>query len=445
MTVLRRGRFIYRLIRELAQKHTRSLVFGFVLGLLGSIAIIQLAPSVYRLWFASVERIGVVGDYTPTTLPQSIQTLISRGLTTISPDGSAAPGIAKSWETSDSNKTYLFHLGGDFQWHTGKPLTSRDINYNIKDVRFTPIDTATLRVTLQEPFSPFVTLLAKPIFQQGLAGLGSYKVAQIKLKGETLQYLKLIPLQKNSKTKEYRFYKTESQAIVAYQRGDVDMVEDLTAVPEVSTWPNTVFTSRVLYNRVVGLYFNMKDPRLKDRSFRLGLVYAIPAFPEEQAFSPISKTSWAYTDSVKHFAFDDVQAKKLLGNSPEASQSGQLVLSTFSPYVEAAQSIAKSWTEFGIPTVVRVENDLSNGFQVLLSAQSVPPDPDQYPLWHSTQKDTNITGYANVKIDKLLEDGRRELDPEARKKIYADFAKRLVDDLPAAFLYYPKAYSVKRK
>ncbi|HLD24400.1 MAG TPA: hypothetical protein VJB96_00640, partial [Patescibacteria group bacterium] len=77
-------------------------------------------------------------------------------------------------------------------------------------------------------------------------------------------------------------------------------------------------------------------------------------------------------------------------------------------------------------------------------AQDVPSDPDQYPFWHSTQSQTNVTGYSNVKIDKLLEDGRSELDQEKRKLIYADFQRRLVEDAPAIFLYYAKLYSIKR-
>lgn len=444
--MFRRWRFFYRLIGELSQKHTRSLVFGFVLGLLGSIGIARTAPSMYHEWFSSVSRVGVVGDYTPTTLPIRIQSMISNGLTTIAPDGSASSSIATSWESMDNGKTYLFHLGHEFLWHGGKELESSEINYNIRDVRFVSVNPSTLKVTLLEPFSPFVTLVSKPIFKQGLVGVGPYKVSQIKLKGESVQYLKLTPVQKtNHSIVEYRFYKTEAQAVMAYQRGDVDRVEDLSSLPEVATWPNTKVTEEKIHNRIVALYFNLKDAKLKERSTRQGLVFALPQISEERAWSPISTSSWAYTDTVKHFEPDEEQAKKLLSDLKDSSSTTEFVLSTFAPYVDVAQAIAKSWTEQGVPTMVKVENDLSNGFQILLSAQSIPPDPDQYPLWHSTQKDTNITGYANVKIDKLLEDGRREFDQEARKKIYVDFAKRLVDDLPAVFLYYPKSYTITRK
>lgn len=139
-----------------------------------------------------------------------------------------------------------------------------------------------------------------------------------------------------------------------------------------------------------------------------------------------------------------IAAKRLFGITREGSSSAHLTISTFAPYLSDAQTIAWSWTTLGIPTDVRVENSVPDNYQVLLSAQDVPPDPDQYPLWHSTQGATNITKYANVKIDKLLEDGRQELDINKRKAIYADFQRYLTEDVPAAFLYYAKSYTITR-
>jgi len=71
-------------------------------------------------------------------------------------------------------------------------------------------------------------------------------------------------------------------------------------------------------------------------------------------------------------------------------------------------------------------------------------DPDQYTLWHSSH-DTNITKYKNLRIDKLLEDGRQVIDLEERQKIYADFQKYLLDDMPAIFLYFPYTFTISRK
>jgi len=138
------------------------------------------------------------------------------------------------------------------------------------------------------------------------------------------------------------------------------------------------------------------------------------------------------------------QASKLFETTKIATNSNELTIHTFSQYLNIAQEIANSWNALGMKTNIRVENVVPKEYRVLLSAQDIPVDPDQYIFWHSTQVNTNITGLSNLKIDKLLEDGRIKQDQEERKRIYIDFQKRLAEELPALFLYYPTSYTVKR-
>ncbi len=442
--LIRRGRFFYWLLRELAQKYTKAVALGLIMGVALAIMLSRISQQVP---LGTVERIGMVGEFTPSTLPLSIQKRISLGLTDIAPDGSAVPALATGWEATDSGKTFTFHLRDDLIWHDGKKVEAKDINYNIRMVTFSPIDPTTIRVSLEAAYSPLPTIVAKPLFRAGLKGFGPYKVANIKLKGDRVQYLKLVPVTDRSQpTYEYRFYQTEALAFTAYKIGDIDQLVDVSSQEPLARWGNAEITPVVNHSRIVALFFNLKpDGLLKEKAVRQALGYAVPNMSEEQSVGPISKTSWAFTDKVRTFDSDAVQAKKLLGSAKIASGSASLTLTTFPQYIDEAQIIAASWSAVGVPTAVRVENSVPGDFQVLLSAQDVPPDPDQYPFWHSTQTATNITGYTNLRIDKLLEDGRIEFDPEARKKIYADFSRRLVDDAPALFLYYPKTYTIRRK
>ncbi|OGG11986.1 hypothetical protein A2Z00_02050 [Candidatus Gottesmanbacteria bacterium RBG_13_45_10] len=432
---------------ELAQKYTKSLVLGFVAGLVLSLGFWRVYPFIQAHWLSPVDRIGMVGAFTPTTLPLSIQKRISLGLTDINPDGSVKPALATSWVATDSGKIFTFFLRTDAMWHNGKPVEAKDVNYNIKNVTFTVLDPKTIRVTLNSSYSPFPTLVSRPLFQPGLVGFGEYKVSSIQLIGDTVEYIKLIPSHANSKNRarEYRFYKTETEAITAYKVGDINELDDLSSSYDLQSWGQTEVNESTKYGRIVSLFFNLNDPILRDKSVRQGLSFALPQIPGEHAYSPISKTSWAYTDKVKRYPPDATQAAKLLDIIKISSSSASLVIATFIQYVDLAQDIANSWTAAGVPTTVRVVSDIPSGYQILLSAQDVPPDPDQYPFWHSTQTQTNVTGYANVKIDKLLEDGRQEIDTEKRKTIYADFQRRLVDDDPATFLYYAKSYTINRK
>lgn len=443
--ILRKSRFIILVTRALVRKYTLPLLFGFFLGLFGMIAVRQYAASAAARLAVPTIHVGMVGDVTPASLPLSIQTRISRGLSTLSPDGMPVPDLATKWEATDSGRTYVFTIADNALWHNGKKVEAKDINYTIRDVTFTIDSPYAIRATLKEPFAPFLTLVSKPILQSGLKGFGPYRVDSIRLKGDIVQSVRLASMGREvSAAREYRFYRTEKAAITAFELGDVDILEDLSSAEAFRQWNNASAEAHTRYDRVIALYFNTKDPMLGEKGVRQALGLGVPDLGYERAYSPIAKTSWAYSDAIKKYGYDAGQAKKLLANAKIASDSATLTITTFSQYVDVAQKIATSWTNLGIPTTVQVVNRVEP-FQVLLSAAVIPPDPDQYTLWHSTQTTTNLTGYVNVKIDKLLEDGRRELDVVKRKKIYVDFAKRLVEDAPAIFLYYPTTYTITRK
>ena len=438
-------RLFFLVVAELARKYTRSLILGFLAGLLLSILFWRAYPILSHFFAPTTERIGMVGEFSPSTLPVSIQQLVSLGLTKLSEDGSPTPSLAVSWEATNSGKTFIFTLRDDIRWHNGKTVTARDINYNIRGVTLIPTGDTTLIAYLQYPYSPFPTLLSKPIFLPGLTGMGDYTVGRIQLSGGNVRSIALYPAgSKTLKPRHYSFYQTEAQAQLAFQLGEVDELVEMSTTSSLASWGNVTLEEATKYDRIVTLFFNMKSAELSDKNVRQGLGFGVPELPFEKANSPISKTSWAYTKNVKNYAYNPTEAKKLLRDSLLTTGSAQLTLSTFPAYLDIAQKIAASWSELGIATKVQVESTVPQDFQVLLSAQDVPPDPDQYPFWHSTQTTTNVTGYNNVKIDKLLEDGRQELDQAKRKVIYTDFQRRLVEEAPAVFLYYPKLYTIRR-
>ena len=77
-------------------------------------------------------------------------------------------------------------------------------------------------------------------------------------------------------------------------------------------------------------------------------------------------------------------------------------------------------------------------FNVVLLGWGLGLEPDQFNIWHSSQQapgQFNFIGYSNAKVDKLLEAGRLELNPDKRMKIYHEFAEVLLGDSPIVYLY----------
>ncbi|MCH2202155.1 MAG: ABC transporter substrate-binding protein [Fuerstiella sp.] len=70
-------------------------------------------------------------------------------------------------------------------------------------------------------------------------------------------------------------------------------------------------------------------------------------------------------------------------------------------------------------------------------------DPDTSEnLWTTKAIDSgrNYVAYSNAEIDQLFQDGKYELDPEKRRRIYQDIHLKLYEDQPYTWLFYRNAY-----
>lgn len=442
--LLRKFRLVLWFTQAFLKRHFTFILTGFLSGLLLFFLFVRISPLFFSFLLSRPKIIGMVGVYTPSTLPLDIQNLISVGLTKIGPDSKPLPALASSWEVNEEGKVYIFHLRSGVYWHDGRKFKAQDVNYNLKDVKIESQDFLTLKITLTEPFSPLPVLLSRPIFRKGFIGLGPYKISSLKLNADKVEEIDLTPtFIESGPVIKYRFYPTERSLLTAFKLGEINSVDELLNIEPFTSW-NLQVSEKVLANRYVVVFLDNGDKLLKERSVRQALSNALPDFQEVSAIGPIPPNSWAYNKNLKVYPHDLGNARKLLEKA-KVKEGFEITLSTFPNLLSVAQEIANNWDKIGIKTNIQVISAVPSQYQALLTVQEAPPDPDQYLLWHSTQGNTNLSHYASPKIDKLLEDGRKTLDEEMRIKIYQDFQKYLVEDCPAIFLYHPKVYSISRK
>lgn len=433
-------------ISGLIKKYQKILVTSFIIGIVAFLIVKYFYPTIRPIINPDTERIAVIGSYTPSNLPLHIQNLISSGLTKITEEGSSSADLAESWVISEDGKNYKFQLKTGVKWHDGKLLTSSDVNYNLKDAIIVPLGDFEFEVRLKNPYVPLPILLSKPLFKKGLIGTGPYKVRSLKLNEDVIQYLELVPVNdSNLHKKIYKFYSSEDKAITAFKLGEVDVIENLNNLGNLKDWKTIKVEENVLYNRYVAMFFNTTNKYLANKEIRQALSLASPAIESEKPLTPISPMSWAYYAKVKEYNYNPEEAKKRLSDSELATSSAKLTISTFQDLLPTANIVAEQWQKIGVNTEIKLENSIPSDYDILLVTQEIPPDPDQYPLWHSIQSTTNLSKINNPKIDKLLEDGRVTKDSDERLKIYADFQRFLAEEAPVAFLYYPKVYSISRK
>ncbi|HLB61033.1 MAG TPA: ABC transporter substrate-binding protein [Patescibacteria group bacterium] len=462
MFIFRKIRISYWLLQSFLGRYKRYIMTAFIAGSALSLVLWISLRYLVPVLFPSRIIIGFVGSYEPSRLPPSVQSLISSGLTRIDESGEILPSASSSWESNSEGTRYFFHLQDNLTWHDGDNFVAHDVDYQFKDVVIAPADSKLLKVELSEPFAPLPALFARPLLKTGLVGIGPYRVASIVLKEKTVDRIVLSPFdnprtvtdERTGKTiLEFRFYQSPSAAVTAFKLGEIEELWNISSPDELQGYPDTEITEHIQFDRFLAVYYNVEHPLLKAKEFRQALSYAIPALEGRKVISPIPETSWAHYASVRDYKYNVELATTLMERASVGTQSGNLTIATFPEYVDIAQTIAASWNELGVPTDTRVIHSFQPAspnrgepdFAVLLGVQEISYDPDQYQLWHSTQRETNISHYNNPKIDKLLEEGRKETDKEKRLEIYREFQRYLVDDAPVRFLIHPVMYTIKRK
>lgn len=446
-----RHRLITWLIKAYIKKWGKLILIYFATGLIVFfVGRLIFGTILGNLQTRSSETIGMVGAYELENLPSNILNKLSLGLTSVAKDGTIKPGIAEKWKIGNNGKAYAFYLKEDIYFSDGTNLTSNHIRHNFADASVIRPNKYTIVYMLKDSYSPFLITVAKPIFKERLIGISNYKVKNIKLNGNFVQSLDL--MSKKGEMVTYQFYPTFDSLKIAYSLGEVSKIIELPDVrfknKTFQSFNNAKVEKIVNYQRMATLFYNTQDKLLSSKTLREALSYTIPDdfryglrnFGPYPPFSFASQVAGLHRQDLDH-------AKELLDKSKSESESDKkiaLTIEVLSQYKTTAEEIADIWKELDIDISIKVVHKIPSRFQIFLGDFNLPVDPDQYALWHSDQE-SNITHYANLRVDKLLEDGRKETDLEKRKIIYADFQKFIQSDPPASFLFFPYTYDVTRK
>ncbi len=451
MIVFRR-RLLYWLIKAYIKKWGKLILLYFAIGLFVFFAFnLVFSTIAAKIHFAKKETIGIVGAYRIEDLPSTILYKISRGLTSVKKDGIVKPDVASYWKIENNRKTYVFYLRRDIYFSDGTNLTSDHVRYNFADVSIKRPAKYTIVYSLKDSYSPFAITVAKPIFKNGLIGVSDHKIKDIKLNGSFVEYIDLVS--KNGNRVIYQFYPTTHALKIAFSLGEVTKIAELPDVNFRDTtfyfFKNAKVDKKPNYKRLTTLFYNTKDELLSSKTLREALSYTIPDNFDEglRSFGPFPPFSFVSQKGVDIRRQDLQHAKLLLDKAINENGTGKkisLTIDTLPKFKNVADKIVDIWKRLDIDVDIKTDDKVPEKFQIFLGEFNLPQDVDQYTLWHSNQP-SNITHYANLRVDKLLEDGRKEVDVEKRKKIYADFQKFIQSDPPASFLFFPHTYDVTRK
>ncbi len=423
------------------RRHTKKLVL-----ILGAVAFLFFLQVRFNLFSDTNSiRLGIIGTFGEHDLPQEITRLLSDSLVEASSSGRSVPKMAKGWETNSDASLFKFKLKGDLFWADNTKLLASDLSFNIPDVEISAPEESIVQFKLKDSYSPFPSLLTKPIFKKGTNfGTGPYRISKIE-KSKIFITKITLEAKKNLPKVYIRFYPNEKVAATGFNMGEVQAILGLSSIYDsvIGQNPKAKLYQFSDYRTIVTILYSTSDNLLSNRSLRQALSFQAPEIEGmEVANSPYPKNSWVYDPTSKKYLNNPKEAKAALDRAKSSlsktNLKEELTLTTTPNLEDIAKKIVAAWKELGLNVKIRVESGIPQNFQMLLITQSIPADPDQYFLWHSTQHKTNLSKYSQARVDKDLEDGRKTPNEEERKNKYFDFQNTLLEDAPATFLYFPK-------
>lgn len=251
---------------------------------------------------------------------------------------------------------------------------------------------------------------------------------------------------------------------MALKKGEVDVAQC-----QARDWSAFLANSRSLAlerfpgSRTVYLGLNLAKPPFNRPEMRRALsmvvnrrvlIDGLYSGYASEAANDFAPSGWAYDKRICPSLYNPKEAAQLLeqagfrhdrtGWLDSAGKRLAFGILTLPDYEDLALSIASDLHKFGIPAVVQLVEYSTlrqqylkrHQFQSVVWSRSVGPDPECYLVWHS-KGSLNLYGYADERLDSLLEDGRRVNDAARRKDIYSEIQKLLARDVPSVFLFHP--------
>ena len=412
-------------------------------------------------------------------------------------NGVPQPMLAESWERPD-DKTIIFHLRKGVKFHNGDEMKASDVKFSLERALASPevshiltgingvevLDDYTVKVTTEKPMAAILNNLAHTTiailsekatkeagdkFGQNPIGTGPYKFVswqsgdRVTLEAFPEYWQGEAPV----KNVVFRNIVEETNRTIGLETGELDIIYDIQGMDKNKLKDDDRFV--VIEGPQVSmtyLGFNMKKAPYDNPKVREAISYAIDQKPiidtvflgaGEAANSIIGPNVWGYYD-VEKFTQDIEKAKALLAEAGFPNGFKAKIWVNDNPVRrDIAVILQDQLKQIGIDLAIEtvewgafLDGTARGDHEMfLLGWGTVTRDPD-YGMYELISTATmgaagNRSFYSNPTVDKLLEEGRTELDPEKRKAIYKEIQEIIRKDIPMYMIIYPLQNVVTQK
>lgn len=367
---------------------------------------------------------------------------------------------------------------------------------NFEGVSVEKVGEKEVKFTLKKPYVPFLSALTLGILPKHIwgnvsseefpfsqlninpIGSGPYKIEKISRNSGGIptsitlsSWNKYVLGRAKIKSIVFKFFQNEAALVKAYDEKSIESAAGLSQTAAQHLIANKNIVEETSLPRVFGVFLNQNiAPVFVNKEIREALETATPKkkIVDDVLLgfgTPLNGPTPANieTDSTKMIG--DIEAAKAslvkagwkenANGILEKKTKTETTLFQFSistsdaPELKQTAEILKdAWEKIGASVSIKVfeAGDLSQNiikprkYDALLFGEVVGEESDLYPFWHSSERNDpglNISLYANITVDKALEEIQKETDDQSKilkkKVVFSEIKK----DTPVIFLFSP--------
>jgi peptide/nickel transport system substrate-binding protein len=407
------------------------------------------------------------------------------------------PDLATRWEEGPGN-TYTFYLRRGVKFHNGRELTAADVVYSYTRMRdpnlgsvarsyfanvtkVEAVDNYTVRFTLSGPDAAFLmyttsgyaAIVPREVVEANgdlnnvTCGTGPYRFRE-RIPGNRVVLEKnpdyFIPGEPQLDTLTFVIMPDESARLNALRTGAIHLTTLSPSILPLVRGNNDIVVMDYLSPNIDYLGFNLTEAPFRDVRVRQAISLLIDrreiinaiydGNAEMTGPVPVSLRKWAVNVANNEFYTPNVdRARALLREAGYANGFDMKITAGITSQTTAeAQLIVSQLARGGIRAeIVMLETAQyvaawrGRTHQTMIGMNGGGSDPDRgIGLFFRSDSSTNVWGYANNRVDQLVDQGRLETNFDRRYAIYREAQEIILRELPNLFLVSPKNFFFAR-
>jgi ABC-type transport system substrate-binding protein len=414
------------------------------------------------------------------------------------------PGLAESWEVTDDGLTYTFNLRKGVKFHNGTEFTAKDVKYTFERMLWPEteaknqdfidpvkgsaevmqgatkelsgveiVDDYTIKVTLKEPFAPFIASLGTPsvsilnmeateaagtdfgLVPEKTIGTGAFIFEKWVLRDE-------LKLRRNDEYwrgpselggVSWKILRDADTMRLMFESGEIDVFDTLAAVSQIEYFANNPkFANNLVIGDMVDVNyysFNQKIKPFDDVRVRKALQMAVDRQSMLDAlfdgrgtpvYGILPPGLIGYNPDLPKIPYDPEAAKALLAEAgyPDGFEMTVAMVANFPDTLARNELFQAMMAEIGVKVTidqmdsaawyaVRAEGNLP-AYTTYWAADYNDPDNFIYTFFAPGNTVRRSFNFNNEALSQRVAAARAMTDPEARIKEYQDLEKAIIQD-----------------